>query len=186
MGILWPPLTASLAAVLGLMAALWVVSLRRRDASVVDPFWGSGFVVVAWIYVATAGAGTGRSFLLPALVTLWGLRLSLHLLRRKRINGPRGIPSTTSWSPFRRCHLGCRTFRRLSWGWRFQHFGSSLCPASTFDGSTLREKPRPRRTPRRSPRRHRCTGPCPAAAVAPGGCRSRSRGCGTCRILESE
>jgi steroid 5-alpha reductase family enzyme len=70
------------------MTALWLVSLRRRDASVVDPFWGTGFVVVVWIYVATAGAGTGRrSLLLPALVTLWGLRLSLHLLRRNRAEG---------------------------------------------------------------------------------------------------
>lgn len=42
-------LTVNLAAVLGLMFLLWLVSLVRRDASVVDPFWGTGFAVVVWL-----------------------------------------------------------------------------------------------------------------------------------------
>lgn len=87
MGILATPLISALATVLALMLLLWVRSLLRRDASVVDPFWGTGFIVVAWIYVATVGAGTPRSLLVPALVTLWGLRLSLYLLWRKRGQG---------------------------------------------------------------------------------------------------
>ena len=32
-----------------LMLMLWVISVIRRDASVVDPFWGTGFVCVAWL-----------------------------------------------------------------------------------------------------------------------------------------
>ena len=42
-------LTVNLAAVTGLMLFVWLVSLARRDASVVDAFWGAGFVVVVWL-----------------------------------------------------------------------------------------------------------------------------------------
>ena len=31
-----------------LVTALWAVSVAVRDTSIVDIFWGSGFVVVAW------------------------------------------------------------------------------------------------------------------------------------------
>jgi steroid 5-alpha reductase family enzyme len=69
--------------VLGLMTLLWLVSLRLRDSSIVDIFWGTGFVVVNWAAFAAAGhAPDGRQWLLSALVTVWGLRLSLHILRR--------------------------------------------------------------------------------------------------------
>jgi steroid 5-alpha reductase family enzyme len=77
----WPPLAVSLAAVLGLTTLVWLASLVRRDASIIDVFWGLGFVLAAWIYLG-AGARTGRGALVAALVTLWGLRLSLHILWR--------------------------------------------------------------------------------------------------------
>lgn len=66
------------------MTCLWLISLARRDASIVDPFWGMGFVVVAWISAASfpSAQGIGRTWLLAALVTVWGLRLSLYLLWR--------------------------------------------------------------------------------------------------------
>jgi len=68
------------------MSLLWAVSVRLRDASVVDPFWGPGFVAVAWASVAVAGASP-RALLLAALATAWGLRLGLHLGRRWRGHG---------------------------------------------------------------------------------------------------
>ena len=72
-----------LGAVLGLMTLLWVLSLALRDSSIVDPFWGTGFVVVNWLYFAlTPGGFPARKWLICILVTIWGLRLSLHLLRR--------------------------------------------------------------------------------------------------------
>lgn len=69
--------------ILSLMILLWLVSLRLRDSSIVDVFWGAGFVVVNWAAFALAGHAPGwRQWLLSALVTIWGLRLSLHILRR--------------------------------------------------------------------------------------------------------
>jgi steroid 5-alpha reductase family enzyme len=68
--------------VLALLTALWAVSLALRDASIVDVFWGTGFVFVAWIAYALGGGSRDRALLLALLVTAWGLRLTAHLARR--------------------------------------------------------------------------------------------------------
>lgn len=68
--------------VLSLMTLLWLISLPLRDASIVDPFWGTGFVVVAWTSLLLSPAQGWRPFLLAVLTTIWGLRLSLYLLWR--------------------------------------------------------------------------------------------------------
>src|SRR3954469_14028062 len=66
------------------MVSLWLLSLRLRDVSIVDPFWGTGFVLVAWTGVLSGGGGGARPLVVVALTSLWGLRLSAHLLRRNR------------------------------------------------------------------------------------------------------
>jgi steroid 5-alpha reductase family enzyme len=77
-------LALSLAALAALMLALWALSLRLRDVSIVDPVWGPAFVLVA-VVCALAGDGDGaRRWLLVALTAAWGLRLGAHLLARKR------------------------------------------------------------------------------------------------------
>lgn len=73
----------TLLAVMSCMLLLWVASIFRRDVSLVDAFWGAGFVIVAWIAWSLHGPATPRATLLVALVTLWGLRLSLYLLWRR-------------------------------------------------------------------------------------------------------
>jgi steroid 5-alpha reductase family enzyme len=69
--------------VLGSMLVLWLISLAVRNASIVDLFWGLGFVVIAWAAsLALAGDGGGRRVVLLGLVTLWGLRLTAYLTWR--------------------------------------------------------------------------------------------------------
>ena len=69
--------------ILGLMTLLWLVSLALKNSSIVDIFWGSGFVIVAWAaFVLTPGGFEPRKILLASLVTIWGLRLSLYILWR--------------------------------------------------------------------------------------------------------
>ena len=71
------------AAILGYMAFLWLVSLMLRNSSIVDIFWGAGFVFTGWIYyMLTPDGAPARKLLLMALVTIWGLRLSLYILYR--------------------------------------------------------------------------------------------------------
>jgi steroid 5-alpha reductase family enzyme len=67
--------------------ALWLVSLRRRDASIVDVFWGPGFVGIALVALALSESRSPRRWLALALVALWGLRLGAHLFRRNRGRG---------------------------------------------------------------------------------------------------
>ncbi len=75
---------AAAGAVALVMVVTWLVSLVLRDASIVDPVWPLGFVVVAWVVHAMADGNAARSWLLVAMVTAWGLRLSAHLAWRKR------------------------------------------------------------------------------------------------------
>ena len=70
-------------AIAAMMFALWAISLRRRDVSIVDIFWGLGFVVVAWITCLTAPGESARRWLLTGLTTVWGLRLASYLAWRK-------------------------------------------------------------------------------------------------------
>lgn len=61
---------------------LWAASVKLRDASIIDRFWGAGFILIVatglW-HVATPSA---HHLLLAGLVTIWGTRLSIHLTWR--------------------------------------------------------------------------------------------------------
>lgn len=76
------------AAILFCLTALWLVSVAIRDASIIDIFWGAGFVVCNWVTLAIAdGDISARQWLVHALVTLWGLRLAMHLFIRNTGTG---------------------------------------------------------------------------------------------------
>jgi steroid 5-alpha reductase family enzyme len=73
----------ALALIILLVTALWLFSLPLRNSSIIDIFWGTGFVACAWLYFALTRDGFApRKLLLVTLVTLWGLRLSLYILWR--------------------------------------------------------------------------------------------------------
>ena len=76
------PLVATAALVTAAMLALWLLSLALRDASIVDVFWGVGFVLVAHAVRMTAAGVPARAGLVTALVTAWGVRLGAYLLWR--------------------------------------------------------------------------------------------------------
>lgn len=66
------------------LSGLWLLSLAIKDASIIDIFWGSGFVIVAWLYASLVGfelAGT-RNWVFLGMITIWGLRLTLYLAIR--------------------------------------------------------------------------------------------------------
>jgi steroid 5-alpha reductase family enzyme len=64
------------------MVALWALGLALADVSIVDVFWGLGFVMVAHWVRATATGYPPRAWLVTALVTAWGVRLGGYLLWR--------------------------------------------------------------------------------------------------------
>jgi steroid 5-alpha reductase family enzyme len=69
------------AAAIGLMTAVWLFSLVRHDASVIDPFWGLGFLAVMVAACAENGL-VPRTALLLILVAVWAFRLAVYLLWR--------------------------------------------------------------------------------------------------------
>lgn len=60
---------------------LWLLSLKLEDVSIVDIAWGPSFAVVTWICLARSYP-TPRHWLLAGLVTLWAVRLALHIYLR--------------------------------------------------------------------------------------------------------
>lgn len=73
--------------VLVYMIGVWLVSLAVRDSSIVDFLWGPGFVLVAWSGLLALEGDPARQNLVAALVTVWGLRLGVHIFIRNRGKG---------------------------------------------------------------------------------------------------
>ena len=65
-----------------LMTLLWIVSVLIKNVSIVDLFWGFGFVVTAGFYFLETDGLVLRKIVLLTLVAIWGLRLSVYLTWR--------------------------------------------------------------------------------------------------------
>jgi len=89
----------------GAMFVMWLVSLAVKDSSIVDIFWGPGFVIVAWVVALQVG-GSPRGALAAGLVTAWGARLAAYLAWRNLGKGedPR--------------YQAMRRARGSSWWWK--------------------------------------------------------------------
>ncbi len=75
-------LAGNLIAALVFMSAVWLLSVRHKNAGIVDSFWGPGFILLAGLTAWQAPGFGGRQTLLLALTLAWGLRLSLHITWR--------------------------------------------------------------------------------------------------------
>jgi steroid 5-alpha reductase family enzyme len=80
-------MSITLAATAGLMLGVWLLSLVKRDASIVDTFWGLGFVLIAGVCCAIGEGYEPRRVLITALTTAWGLRLASHIFWRNKGKG---------------------------------------------------------------------------------------------------
>lgn len=83
--------------ILGFMVAAWIVSLVIKKASIADPCWGLGFVVVAVYYHLSTANDSLRKVIVLTLVTIWGLRLFAYLLWRSY-----GKPEDYRYAQFRK------------------------------------------------------------------------------------
>ena len=73
--------------VFGLLTLLWAISVAVKDASLIDIFWGFGFLVVAIVCLYLADVKTPYLWLLAAMPIAWGIRLSLYLAKRNLGHG---------------------------------------------------------------------------------------------------
>ena len=68
--------------VFGSLILLWAISLKFKDASLIDIFWGFGFLLVAVACLVMSQDKTLYTTILTALPILWGIRLTLYLAKR--------------------------------------------------------------------------------------------------------
>ena len=68
--------------ILILVTLLWIWSIFIKNVSIVDIFWGFGFVVVNTFYVFMSGELNARKILILTLVCIWGSRLAIYLAFR--------------------------------------------------------------------------------------------------------
>ncbi|MFO8047701.1 MAG: DUF1295 domain-containing protein [Desulfosudaceae bacterium] len=85
----------NLGAAAGLMVCGWIYSLIRKNVTIADSLWGLGFVLIAWLTFFRVDGVPARKLLLAIMVTLWGLRLFIHLSTRNR--GKEEDPRYAKW-----------------------------------------------------------------------------------------
>lgn len=71
-----------LVVIMVMMSMLWIASVILKNVSIVDIFWGFGFVLASVAYFIKADGFETRKILLMAMVAIWGLRLSVYLAWR--------------------------------------------------------------------------------------------------------
>ena len=69
--------------VVAITTVIWIASLTKRDASIVDLFWSALFIAAGSTYALMTDETNGtRTLLMLVLVTVWGLRLAGYLTWR--------------------------------------------------------------------------------------------------------
>jgi steroid 5-alpha reductase family enzyme len=68
--------------ILSLMSFVWLISIFVRNVSIVDFFWGLGFVMACFFYFLKTDGSDIRKILLTIMVAVWGLRLSAYIAWR--------------------------------------------------------------------------------------------------------
>ena len=68
--------------IMTMMSILWIISVIIKNASIVDIFWGLGFVLASAFYFLKTGDTSLRKIIIVTFVTIWGLRLSGYLAWR--------------------------------------------------------------------------------------------------------
>ena len=61
---------------------IWFWSVVLKNASIVDIFWGMGFVVAGIYYFIITPGSTIREIVVLILLVIWGIRLSAHIFKR--------------------------------------------------------------------------------------------------------
>jgi len=68
--------------ILGYMSLWFIVSLITKRNDVADIAWGLGFVLVSWTALSFSDVVSQQGLLVASLVTVWGVRLAIHIARR--------------------------------------------------------------------------------------------------------
>jgi steroid 5-alpha reductase family enzyme len=67
---------------IGYVTIFFVVAQIIKDNSIIDMGWGFGFVLGSWTTLLTTSNPTLLSYIIVGFVTIWGMRLTIRLVRR--------------------------------------------------------------------------------------------------------
>ncbi len=90
---------SGLVVALALPSLVWLVSLLKRDVSIVDSLWSLVFLALCATYFLMYEFATQRGTIVLALVALWAIRLSAHITWRNW-----GEPEDARYQAMRRKH----------------------------------------------------------------------------------
>lgn len=80
---MWDLYVLNIGAIFVFMLTMFFIAQIKKDNSIVDIGWGMGFVTIAFVsYFSMEGDHSLRQTMILVLVSLWGVRLFLHLLIR--------------------------------------------------------------------------------------------------------
>ena len=93
------PLAWEAAAVLGIAVLAWLRTVASGLVTVMDVLWGLGFVVIATARIVALGGTDTVGWIVYGAVTVWALRLAIHLHLRTRHRGedPRYVRMREGW-----------------------------------------------------------------------------------------
>jgi steroid 5-alpha reductase family enzyme len=114
-GSVWGLLLVGLLLASSVMAVLWWVQVRSRDASHVDVAWAALIACAAIVYALLADGDVGRRVLAAALASLWGFRLAAYLYATR----VRGKEEDGRYQSLRE-KWGARANRNFFWFFQFQ------------------------------------------------------------------
>ncbi|MEE4216975.1 MAG: DUF1295 domain-containing protein, partial [Xanthomonadales bacterium] len=83
----WNAYALALAFIAALALAAWILSILRRDVSHVDSLWSLMILTSLAVYLVISEATGARANLMLLMVTIWALRLSLHITIRNHGEG---------------------------------------------------------------------------------------------------
>jgi len=92
-------------------SGVFIIAQIKKDNSIVDIFWGLGFIFIALFTLFNYSQFTNRQILITILTTLWGLRLSIHIFFRNY-----GKPEDPRYQNFRKKwknHFTLRSFLQI-------------------------------------------------------------------------
>ena len=104
-----------LGATLILAVFTWVVSVIKRDVSIVDSVWSLMILLASVTYSSTVDLYTTRSSLILSLVLIWALRLTIHITWRNW-----GEPEDPRYQDIRKKYDPNFTFKSLGIIFGFQ------------------------------------------------------------------
>jgi steroid 5-alpha reductase family enzyme len=66
---------------------LFLVATKIRNNSIIDIFWGPGFLIISLFTLLSADQLTAKKIIILSMVALWSLRLSGHIFLRNKGRG---------------------------------------------------------------------------------------------------